>query len=54
MRTREEKLDYAKKYYRQHQGLQLIQAREKRLADRRRVAAAIVAYEMLMKQESNG
>ena len=54
MRTREEKLEYAKKYYRQHQGLQLLQAREKRLADRRRVAAAIVAYEMLMKQESNG
>ena len=54
MKTREEKLEYKKRYYKEHQGLQLLQAKEKRLADRRRVAAAIVAYEMLMKQESNG
>jgi len=54
MRTREERLEYAKKYYRQHQGLQLLKSKEKRLADRRQIAAAIVAYEMLMKQESNG
>ena len=54
MRTREQKLEYARQYYKEHQGLQLLQSREKRLANRRRVAAAIVAYEMLMKQESNG
>jgi hypothetical protein len=54
MKTREERLEYKKKYYKEHQGLQLLQAKEKRLADRRRIAAAIIAYEMLMKQESNG
>jgi hypothetical protein len=54
MRTREEKLEYAKKYYKQNQGLQLLKSKEKRLANRRQIAAAIVAYEMLMKQESNG
>jgi len=54
MRTREQKLEYARQYYRKNQGLQLLKSKEKRLADRRQIAAAIVAYEMLMKQESNG
>ncbi len=54
MRTREEKLEYARQYYRRTQGLALIKSKEKRLADRRQIAAAIVAYEMLMKQESRG
>ena len=54
MRTREEKLEYARQYYKKNQGLQLLKSKEKRLADRRQIAAAIVAYEMLMKQESNG
>ena len=54
MRTREQKIEYSKKYYREHQGLALLKSKEKRLEDCRRIAAAIVAYEMLMKQESNG
>ena len=54
MRTREEKLEYARQYYKKNQGLQLLKSKEKRLADRRQIAAAIVAYEMLMKQESRG
>jgi hypothetical protein len=54
MRTREQKLEYSKKYYKEHQGLQLLKSKEKRLADRRQIAAAILAYEILMKQESNG
>ena len=54
MRTREEKLEYAKKYYQEHQGLQLRKAKEKQLADRRKIAAAILAYEILLERESNG
>ena len=54
MRTREQKLEYSKKYYKEHQGLQLLKSKEKRLADRRQIAAAILAYEILMKKESNG
>jgi hypothetical protein len=54
MRTREQKLEYSKKYYKEHQGLQLLKSKEKRLANRRQIAAAILAYEILMKQESNG
>ncbi len=54
MRTREEKLEYAKKYYREHDGKRLAAAKAKKLEDRRRIAAAILAYEILQSQETNG
>lgn len=54
MKTREEKLEYAKRYYRENEGKRLAEAKAKKLADRRRIAAAILAYEMLQNQEANG
>jgi len=50
MRTREEKLEYAKKYYRENEGKRIAEAKAKKLEDRRRIAAAIILAEM---QESN-